>query len=192
MTQALQQPITPALVPAKISLDQYHHMVDVGVWDDRHVELLNGVVVEMSPEGTPHASKRTTAQEHLIRVLGDRAQLRIGAPITLLGGSEPEPDLAIVQRVEDNYLSHHPYPENIFWVIEYSNTSLDKDLGVKADIYAEAGIPEYWVVNLKKNTLIVFRDPVNGKYQSQQEFTSGMISPLAFPDVAIDVARLLK
>ena len=192
MSQALQQPTTPALVPAKISLDQYHRMVDVGVWDDRHVELLNGVVVEMPPEGTPHASKRTTAQEHLIRVLGDRAQLRIGAPITLSGGSEPEPDLAIVQRVEDDYLSHHPYPENIFWVIEYSNTSLDKDLGVKADIYAAVGISEYWVVNLKKNTLIVFRDPVNEKYQSQQEFTPGIASPLAFPAVAIDVARLLR
>lgn len=192
MTQALQQPIIPALVPAKISLAQYHRMVEVGVWDDRQVELLNGVVVEMSPEGTPHASKRTTAQEYLLQVLGDRAQLRIGAPITLPSSSEPEPDLAIVQRVEDNYLSHHPYPENIFWVIEYSNTSLDKDLGVKADIYAAAGIPEYWVVNLKKNTLVVFRDPMNGKYQSQQEFTSGIISPLAFPGVAIEISRLLR
>jgi Uma2 family endonuclease len=192
MTQSLQQPTTPALVPAKISLDQYHRMVDVGVWDDRHVELLNGVVVEMSPEGTPHASRSTTTGEYLREVLGIQVQIREGHPITLPLGSEPEPDIAIVQRLGDEYLDHHPYPKNIFWVIEYSNTSLDKDLGVKADIYAGADISEYWVVNLKKNTLIVFRDPMNGKYQSQQEFTSGIISPLAFPDGAIDVARLLK
>lgn len=192
MTQTLQQPIAPELIPARISLDQYHRMVDAGIWDDRHVELLNGVVVEMSPEGTPHASRTTTTGEYLREVLGNQVQIRERHPITLISGSEPEPDIAIVQRVQDNYLSHHPYPENIFWVIEYSNTSLDKDLGVKAAIYASEGIPEYWVINLKKNILIVFRDPVDGKYQSRQEFTLGSISPLAFPDVAIDIARLLK
>lgn len=191
MTQTLQQP-TPELIPARISLEQYHRMVDAGIWDDCHVELLNGVVVEMSPEGTPHASRTTTTGEYLREVLGNQVQIREGHPITLISGSEPEPDIAIVQRVQDNYLSHHPYPENIFWVIEYSNTSLDKDLGVKAAIYASEGIPEYWVINLKKNILIVFHDPVDGQYQSRQEFTLGSISPLAFPDVAIDVARLLK
>jgi Uma2 family endonuclease len=190
MTQALQQP-TPALVPAKITLEQYHRMVDVGIWDDCHVELLNGVVVEMSPEGMPHAHGSTDMGEYLTRLLGDWAQVRPAKPITLPSGSEPEPDIAVVQRLGKEYRTHHPYPENIFWVIEYSNSSLDKDLGIKADIYAAAGIPEYWVNNLKKNVLIVFRDPVDGKYQSRQEFTSGTINPLAFPDVAIEVARLL-
>jgi len=191
MTQTLQQPIAPELIPARISLEQYHRMVDAGVWDDCHVELLNGVVVEMSPEGMPHAHTSSDVGEYLMRLLGDQAQVRPAKPITLPSGSEPEPDIAIVQRLGKEYLSHHPYPENIFWVIEYSNSSLDKDLGVKAEIYASEGIPEYWVINLKKNILIVFRDPVDGKYQSRQEFTGGSISPLAFPDVAIDVARLL-
>jgi Uma2 family endonuclease len=68
MTQALPQPTTPELIPAKVTLEQYHRMVDAGVWDDRQVELLNGVVVEMSPEGVPHASKRTKAQNYLINV----------------------------------------------------------------------------------------------------------------------------
>jgi Uma2 family endonuclease len=191
MIQTLQQTATIEPIPAKVTLEQYHRMVDAGIWDDRHVELLNGVVVEMSPEGMPHASRSTTTSEYLRDVLGRQVQIRDGHPITLPGGSEPEPDIAIVQRVEDNYLSHHPYPENIFWIIEYSNSSLDKDLGIKADIYALEGIPEYWVINLKKNILIVFRDPVDGKYQNRQEFTAGTIRPLAFPDVAIEVARLL-
>ncbi len=191
MTQALPQPTTPALIPAKVTLEQYHCMVNAGVWDDRQVELLNGVVVEMSPEGVLHASKRTKAQNYLIKLLGERAILRVGAPITLLSGSEPEPDLAIVQPWENEYDIHHPYPENIFWVIEYSQTSLDKDLGVKADIYAAENIAEYWVINLKKNILVAFRDPINGKYQFCQEVISGNISPLAFPDIAIDVLRLL-
>jgi Uma2 family endonuclease len=192
MTQTLPQPIAPELIPARITLEQYHRMIDAGILDDCRVELLHGIIVEMSPEGIPHASKRTNAQEHLGKVLGDRVQLRIGAPITLPNGSEPEPDIAIVMRQEEGYSTHHPYPEDIYWVIEYSNTSLDKDLGVKAEIYAEVGIPEYWVSNLKKNVLIMFRDPVDGKYQSRQEFTSRSISPLAFPDIMIDIAQLLK
>ncbi len=191
MSQTLQQSIAPTLTLAKISVEQYHRMVEAGIWDDRQVELLNGIIVEMSPEGKPHAHRSTDVGEYLIRLLGDRAQVRSAKPITLSDGSEPEPDLAIVQRLGDEYLVHHPYPENIFWVMEYSNTSLEKDLGIKAEIYAAAGIAEYWVVNLKENKLIVFRDPVNGKYQSQQELTSGQISPLAFADLAIEVARLL-
>jgi Uma2 family endonuclease len=190
MTQALEQLTLPA--PAKVTLDQYHLMVDAGVWDDRQVELLNGVVVEMPSEGASHASDASRTCEYLTLLLGARAHVRDGHPITLIkSGSEPEPDIAIVQRVDDYYRSHHPYPENIFWLIEYSNSSLDKDLGLKLHIYASEGIPEYWVINLKTNVHIVFRHPLEGKYQSRQELTSGTISPLAFPDVTIDVARLL-
>jgi Uma2 family endonuclease len=168
MTQALEH-FAPTLVSTKVTLEQYHLMVEAGVWDGRHVELLNGVVMEMSPEGMPHASRSTSTGEFLTVLLIDRAQVRPAKPITLPSGSEPEPDIAIVQRMPDNYLSHHPYPEDIFWLIEYSNSSLDTDLKVKADIYVSEGIPEYWVINLKQNILIVFRDPVDGKYQSRQE-----------------------
>jgi Uma2 family endonuclease len=191
MSQTLQPPIAPALTLAKISLEQYHRMVEAGIWDDRQVELLNGIIVEMSPEGTLHAHRSTDLGEHLIRLLGNRAQVRPAKPITLSDGSEPEPDLAIVQRLGDEYLSHHPYAENIFWVVEYSNTSLEKDLGIKVEIYAAANISEYWVANLKENQLVVFREPVDGIYQVRQELTSGQVSPGAFPDVAIEVARLL-
>jgi Uma2 family endonuclease len=191
MTQALPQPTTTELVPAQITLDQYHRMVDAGVWDERHVELLNGVVVEMAPEGIPHASQRTKAQNYLIKQLGEQAIVRVSAPITLPNGSEPEPDIAIVQPGEDEYDSHHPYPENIVWLMEFSQTSLDKDLGIKADIYAAEGIPEYWVVNLRKNSLIVFRNPVSGNYQACQELTSGTISPVRFPELILDVAKFL-
>ena len=125
MTQTLQQP-APELIPARISLEQYHRMVDAGIWDDRHVELLNGVVVEMSPEGTPHASRTTTTGEYLREVIGNQIQIREGHPSPLSAAQSQNRTLLIVQRVQDNYLSHHPYPENIFWVIEYSNTSLDK------------------------------------------------------------------
>jgi len=81
-------------------------------------------------------------------LLGDRATIRLSKPITLPNHSEPEPDIAIAQRLGREYLQHHPYPENIFWLIEYSDSTLSKDLEIKSKIYAEVGILEYWVVNI--------------------------------------------
>jgi Uma2 family endonuclease len=168
-------------------------MVDAGIWDDYRVELLNGVIVEMPPEGASHAHRSTKTCNHLQNLLGEQALVREGHPISFPNSnSEPEPDIAIVQPLDEEYALHHPYPENIFWLIEYSNTSLEKDLNVKTGIYATEAIFEYWVINLKKSCLIVFRDPVDGKYQSRQEFMAGTISPLAFPDVSIAIPNLLQ
>jgi Uma2 family endonuclease len=192
MTQAIQSNI-PALIPAKFTLEQYHQMIDSGVLDDERVELLNGVIVEMSPEKEPHANRITKGRDYLIGLLGDRAEIREGHPITIpRSNSEPEPDLAVVQPLDEEYDFHHPYPENIFWLIEYSNTSLKKDLEIKSETYATAGISEYWVVNLQTRELVVMRDPLNGKYQSRTILKEGVIYPLAFPEMAIAVSRLLR
>lgn len=176
----------------KWTIDRYHHAVEAGIFDDQPVELLNGELIEMSPEGTPHAYYSDRSGKYLQRLLGDQADVREGHPITLPNQSEPEPDLAIVQPLDEAYLEHHPYPENIFWLIEYSNTSLDKDLRIKSKVYAQVNIAEYWVINLRTRELVVFRDPVNGEYQSQVTLTNGMINPLSFPDVQIDVLRLIR
>ncbi|WP_089939110.1 Uma2 family endonuclease [Candidatus Entotheonella palauensis] len=181
-----------ALTTAKWTLDDYHRIIDAGILDDRPVELLNGEIVDMSPEGEPHASASADAGEYLMQLLGDRAQVRPAKPITLPNvTSEPEPDLAIVQRLGRAYRLHHPYPEHIFWLIEYANTSLSKDLGEKKAIYADAGIQEYWVVNLREMTVLIFRHPVNGSYQSEEQVNEGIIYPLAFPDIAVSINRLL-
>lgn len=89
------------------------------------------------------------------------------------------------------YLAHHPYPENIFWLIEYANSSLEKDLNIKTKIYAEVGIKEYWVINLKKRQLIVFKEPQETEYASKSTLSTGIIYPLAFPDVAIEVNSII-
>ncbi|BAZ00666.1 hypothetical protein NIES37_46610 [Tolypothrix tenuis PCC 7101] len=172
---------------AKWTINEYHRMIAAGILDDRRVELLKGEIIEMSPEGEPHAYFSTEAGEYLSRILGDRATIRPAKPITLANNSEPEPDIAIVQRLGREYLNHHPYPENIFWLIEYSDSTLEKDLEIKSKVYAEAEIPEYWVVNLRKRQLIVFRDPQDGEYASKSTLTSGTIYPIAFPDIAVAV-----
>ncbi len=180
------------LTTAKWTLNQYHQMIDAGILTDRPVELLNGEIIEMSPEGEPHAYSNTEARDYLIGLLGERAKIRDAKPISIpSSNSEPEPDLAIVLPLGRAYREHHPYPEDIFWLIEFSDSSLKKDLDPKAKLYAAAGILEYWVVNLNAQQVVVFLNPVDGSYQSEQVLTQGTIFPLSFPDIAVSVRRLL-
>lgn len=180
------------LTTAKWTIEEYHRLGETGILDDRRVELLKGDIVEMASEGEPHAYSSDEAGEYLTGLLSERAKVRQNHPVTLPNDSEPEPDLAIVQRLGREYRSHHPYPENIFWLIEYANSSLDKDLKVKSKVYAEVGVSEYWVINLKSLELVVFRDPQNGDYISKTILTSGIIQPLAFPDIDVSVDRILN
>lgn len=181
-----------SLTIAKWTLDEYHQMIKAGILDDRHVELLKGAIVEMPPEGEPHAFKLNEAFKYLLRLLDGLADVRSAKPITLPNQSEPEPDLAIVQLLGREYLPHHPYPENIYWLIEYSHSSLGKDLEIKRKLYAEVGILEYWVVNLQKSQLTVFRGPQNGDYRSEETLTTGTIQPIAFPEITIAIERLIN
>jgi Uma2 family endonuclease len=178
------------LVRAKWSIQDYHQMVETGLLDDRHVELLHGEIIEMSPEGAPHSAYCGETVEYLRRILGDRAKVREAHPITLPNNSEPEPDIAIVKVRSTLYKDRLPQVEDIFWLIEVSNSTLAIDLGIKQEIYAEAGIQEYWVMNLRESVLVVCRDLTTAGYQSETSFTSGVISPLAFADISIDIQQL--
>lgn len=173
------------------TIDRYHHAVDAGVFADEAVELLNGELVLMSPEGVPHSASSDEAAEYLRERLRNRAKVREAKPITLPNDSEPQPDIAIVQLPVEIYRSHHPYVENIYWLIEYSDSSLSKDTEIKRRIYAAAGIREYWVVNLKTRALLIYRNPINGDYRSEETFTDNEIRSIAFPEIAISVQRLL-
>ena len=181
-----------ALMTKTWTVDEYHRLVDEGVLDDEPVELLKGEIVVMAAEGVPHASISTEAGEYLTLLLAEHAQVRQAKPMTLSAvNSEPEPDLAIVRRSPQQYRDHHPYPDDVLWLVEYANTSLSKDLDEKKRVYAEAGILEYWVVNLRDMTVLVFRDPEAGTYRYEQTLESGVIHPLAVPDVAVSIDRLL-
>lgn len=176
----------------KWTLDDYHRMVASGVLDDRPVELLRGEIVEMAPEGEPHAYLITETTTYLIRTMGERATVRQDHPITLPDhGSEPEPDIAVVRPLGREYLHHHPYPQDIFWLIEFSDSSLAKDLEEKRQLYAQARIPEYWVVDLQQSRLIVFRNPGADDYLQTTTATAGMVTPLAFTDLRFSVQRLI-
>jgi Uma2 family endonuclease len=112
-------------------------------------------------------------------------------PITLQQ-SEPEPDMAIVRLPESRYDERHPGAEDIFWLIEISDTTLSIDLNKKKQIYAAAGINEYWVMNVNANSLTVFCQPTGNDYALKYEMSQGELVPLAFPEIAVSVDRLFS
>lgn len=180
------------LITAKWSLDDYHQMIETGILDDRAVELINGEIVEMSPEGVSHSFYCRETVKYLRLMLGERAEVSEAHPIVLPNNSEPEPDIAILKTPYTLYKNRHPISSDIFWLIELANATLVKDLGVKKDLYARSGILEYWVMNLQTSALVVFRDLTADGYQSATCITSGAISPLAFPDISFEISRLFQ
>jgi len=176
----------------KWTIERYHRAIDAGLFDDQPVELLRGELVVMPSEREPHAYYNSEVGDYLRILLGNRVKIREAHPITLPNDSEPAPDLAIVKPLGAVYLEHHPYPDDIFWLIEFSYTTLDKDLHEKKAVYGEAGIAEYWVVNLKDRELTVFRDLENGRYTTELSFRTGVVSPQAFQDVPLQVQRLMN
>lgn len=176
----------------KWTIERYHQALDAGLFDDQPVELLCGDIIVMPPEGETHAYYNSEVGDYLRALLGLGVKVREAHPITLPNDSEPIPDLAIVKPLGAVYLEHHPYPDNIFWLIEFSLATLSKDLNEKKAAYNEAGIAEYWVVNLQDRELTIFRDLENGRYTTEETFTTGVVSPLAFPDVQIQVQKLMN
>ena len=174
----------------KWSVEEYHLMIDSGLLADKSVELLNGEIIEMSPEREEHSYTNDDVAELLREKLSGRAKIRESHPITL-DNSEPEPDIAVVRLPKTIYAQHHPYPQDIYWLIEVSNKTLSKDLTEKSITYARNGIIEYWVIDLVNQKLIVHTYPVNNSYSKIDEYLSGTLSPLAFPDITIAIERLL-
>jgi Uma2 family endonuclease len=179
-----------SITTAKWTIEQYHELVNTGVLADRQVELLAGNIVEMAPEGMAHAVYCSDAVDYLKQLLGDQAKVREAHPITLPNDSEPEPDIAVVMPAASRYLDHHPYPADIFWLIEYADSTLTKDLTTKQTIYAQAEILEYWVMNLLASELIVFRGLGSNGYATETRLSTGIIAPLSFPDISVAVRRL--
>ncbi|WP_019505279.1 Uma2 family endonuclease [Pleurocapsa sp. PCC 7319] len=178
------------LTTYKWSVEEYHLMIKAGLLEGKSVELLNGQIIEMSPEREEHTYANDDVAQLLREKLQGLAKIRESHPITL-DNSEPEPDIAVVRLPKTIYSHHHPYSQDIYWLIEISNETLSQDLAEKSLIYARNYILEYWVVDLANNKLIVHTHPKNNSYSQIVEYISGTISPLAFPDIKIALEQLL-
>ena len=169
---------------------EYERLAETGFFPpDAKVELLEGIVYDMTPQSGGHATCTHLAAEAL-RLAFPESYLRIQSPLALGERSEPEPDIAIVAGSPRDYSSFHP--TTALLVVEVADHSLLHDRQRKLPLYAEAGIPEAWILNLKQKTLEIYRDPGERGYGSRTVLRTGdFVSPLARPDVSIAVADLL-
>jgi len=181
----------PDFLPlGRFSTAQYLRMIETGVLGpDDHVELIEGIVVEMSPQGSRH-DHFLTELNRLFIPLWDRALIAIQATVVLGEGKVFDPDLLLLQPREGGYKLRHPSASDILLVVEAADSSLARERNVKMPIYASAGIPEFWIADLEHETLIVHRDPQPGGYRIV-ETRSGddRVSPLAAPDFSFAVRQ---
>lgn len=146
--------------PKRFTIDEYHRLIELGfLTEGARIELIRGELIQMTAKGTPHTFSTTRLCRQLDRLLGDRAVVRCQEPITLLNDSEPEPDVVIARGTDEDYLPHHPYPQDILLVVEISDSTLTYDQTTKLKLYAEAGILDYWIVNLNARQLERYNQP---------------------------------
>ena len=149
-------------------------MGEAGVFgEDDRVELLDGHVYAMSPIGSEHAACVRRLNRLFQKRVGTSALVSVQTPIRLDDVSEPEPDLALLAPRDDDYAARHPRPDDIFLVVEVADTSLAFDRDVKLPLYADAGIPEVWLVDLASNEVHAFRRLESDRYAEHETVGPG-------------------
>lgn len=192
-------PWTPSSVtpqPRKWTAKEFDYLGSLGCFEGRRAFLLDGVILEQGPMDPPHANALELVVEALRAVLVTNWRFRIQTPLHLDAHNNPMPDLAIVAGRPGNHADH---PTTAALVVEVSDSTLQTDLTVKAERYATAGVPEYWVLDLNGGTLHVFRDPQAlsaplgaTAYHTHNVLKPGdTVSPLAAPGATVNVADLL-
>jgi Uma2 family endonuclease len=178
---ATTQPEVASMV-YRISVDEYERMVAAGVLDDPRVELLHGLLVRKMGKNPPHMIATRWLGRLLEQIVPPGWHVAKEDPVRIPAFNEPEPDLAIVAGLPEDYRSRHPGAGDIALLVEVAETTLDRDRGDKLSAYAGGGIAVYWIVNLVDRRVEVYSRPSpDGRYQSRQDFAPGQ-------DIAVAVA----
>ena len=170
------------------SRDSYHALGQAGFLDDGRYELLEGEIVRIVPPKEPH----TFSSTKILFLLGrfyEESRLRAGGGLVVDFRSEPIPDVAVVRRPGEAYLdSGIPSGSEFVLVVETSDTTIGRDLGQKARLYAQAGVPEYWVVDVNRRCVVVHRLPGPEGYTDIRTLFEG--ETLALPEMPEDSGRV--
>ena len=170
---ATQSPPVPWDRLARFTVDEYERMIDLGILGDgERLELFEGWIVEQMPHNAPHDSAVSRLQRRLGRVMGDGWLIRVQSAIKLKA-SVPEPDIVVVPEPEEQYDEKRPIPRQIAILAEVADSSLAEDRTTKLELYAEAKLLEYWIVNLVDRRVEVYTRPRGGKnptYRARQDY----------------------
>lgn len=185
------QPGTDLPKRRPFNVEEYHDMGRVGILrPDERVELIEGDIVRMSPIGGPHANCVNILTAFFAIGLAGRAITSIQNPVRLSQRREPQPDVALL-RPRPEAIGQVPVAADALLLIEVADTTLQYDREVKVPLYAAAGIPEVWIVDISRRRVLVFRAPRDGIYQETAVINrDGSIAPLAFPDLTLSLSEL--
>lgn len=178
----------------QFTVDEYLKMIDVGILDrSDHAELIDGDVLQMAPIGPSHASCVAMLNRRLVIGVGDRGLVVPQLTLPLDARSAPEPDLPVLRPREIPYRETWAHPRDVLLLIEVSDTSLRHDREVKAPLYARAGIPEVWIVDIRSEQVLVHRDPRAAGYASVRlHGRDASLTPLAFPELRVSVDEIFR
>jgi Uma2 family endonuclease len=168
-------------------------MVKTGIiHEDERVELLDGEIIEMAAIGSRHFACVNRYNRLFNMQVGDRAIVSIQNPFHLSTYSEPEPDVVLFRPRADDYAAALPDPDDVLLIVEVSDTTLAYDRDRKLPRYAEAGIPELWITELRRELVTAYREPEGRRYRRAVVYRRGdVLTPAALPDVAIAVNAIL-
>jgi len=182
----------------RFSVDEYHRMGELGILsEDERVELIEGIIIQMSPIGSKHAATVRKLNQFFFSGLSpSEATIGVRNPVVLDEENEPEPDISILKPRDDSYAGEHPRPSDVLLIIEVADASVESDRDIKLPRYAAAGIPEVWLVNIPEKCIETYHTPMgekeNADYKFRTKYREGeTLSPKAFGDVKIDVADVL-
>jgi Uma2 family endonuclease len=186
------------LEPRRFTRAEYERMVELDLFDpEERLELIDGEILRVPPPNPPHVTGVNLVHEALRAAWGPGAHVRIQAPIALDPMSEPQPDVSVVRGSIRDYRDAHPATPLL--AVEVSHATLSFDRRRKGSLYARAGVAEYWVVNVDRRELEVYREPVEDPsarygwtYRTVTRLRAGeSVTPLAAPHASIPVAHLL-
>lgn len=174
----------------RFSSDDYLEMIEKGVLGpDDHVELIGGMIVEISPAGVPHNSFLMNILR-LFAPLLERHNIAVQGTLTVLEGQVYDPDFMLLRKTPEQYKKRLPDASDVLLVIEAADSSMRRDEQVKLPNYALAEIQEYWIADVNREVLIVHRDPQGGGYKSVAILQGDdIVSPLAAPDLSFTVRQ---
>ena len=175
------------------TVKEYHKMAQAGILsEDDRVELIEGEIVEMMPIGSGHAACVNRLNQLLSERVGNLAIVSVQNPIYLGERSEPQPDLALLKPEPGFYATAHPGPEDVLLVVEVAETSPDYDREVEVLLYARAGVPEVWLVDLQGDKIETYRKPSSQGYSQVRRARRGQRVTLeTFPALELSVEEIL-
>ena len=167
------------------SVEEYHQMATSGLLDETdRVELIEGELIDMAPIGSKHAFFVDCLAELLSGGTQAGHMVRVQNPVLLGESTEPQPDIALVNR--SKYIDRHPGPRDILLIVEVSDATLEYDRDVKLFLYARHGIPEVWLLDVNAGELTVYREPAEGQYRLIRKPTRAeVVSPMLVSGVTI-------